>query len=116
MINETRQIATSGSIHDGLMIETEHVDARDSGGVVALLTMIGDRLANDLAHVLDDELLGCDRFHGEQTPAVDVRLGELERLFAQLELRELEHLVNVVVRGHEASLKRTSLACCRCCR
>lgn len=105
MIYKSRQIATSGGIDDGLMIEPKHVNTRNPRRVVALFAMISNRLANNLAHILDDKLLGRDRLHCEQSPTMNVRFGELERLFAQLELRELEHLVDVIVGGDESTLE-----------
>lgn len=105
MINKSGQIATPGGVNNGLMIEPKHVNTRYTTGVVAFLAMIGDRLSNDLTHILDDKLLGSDRLHCEQPPAMNIRFGELERFFSEFELSKLEDFMNMVIRGHEPPLE-----------
>lgn len=105
MIDKPGQISTPRSINNSLIVETKHINTRYARSIIALLTMISDRLSNDLTNILDNKLLSGDILHGEETPSVNIGLGELERLLAQHELRELEDLVNVVVGGHEAALE-----------
>ena len=108
MINKPGQIATLGGVHNRILINAKHIIGPDALRHVNLLPMISDGLSDRLAHILDDKLLGSYVVEREQTPIVDARLGELERLLPQLQLAELEHLVNIVG-GHEAPLERPRL-------
>ncbi|RUS32089.1 hypothetical protein BC938DRAFT_476323 [Jimgerdemannia flammicorona] len=65
MINEPCDIAHLGRINHRIIIHSEQVRAPDAGSLVPLLAVVGHLLPNDLAHVLDDHVVGVDAFLGE---------------------------------------------------
>ena len=113
MVDETREVATLGGVDDGVVVHPEHVAATDALVLVTFLPHVRDHLARKrpqsgwggascgpaptpvlpssayladvLAHVLDDHLVGRDGLHGEQAPVVNVTLAEFELFLPELE-------------------------------
>ena len=84
MVDEPGQIAAFGGVHNGVVVDAEHVAAANALSVVDFLAVVGHRLPYHLAHVLDDKLFGGDLLDRKQAPVVNVRFRKLEWLFSQL--------------------------------
>ena len=84
MVDESSQVAASCSVDDAIQIDPEQVRRSDADSFVLCLPQIGQHGPHDLADVLDDHLVGCDRLQREQTPVVDGGFAELELLLAEL--------------------------------
>lgn len=111
MIDEPRQIPALRRVNNSLQIDPEEVRAADARRLVLGLPKVGHARPDHLADVLDDHLVGGDRFHREQSPVVDGGLGELQVFPAELELVEFQQ-VRVGVdaeRRQETSLVRSGL-------
>ena len=84
MVDEPSQVARLGGVDDRHRVDSEEVAAADAHALIVLLALVGHALSDGLAHVLDHHLIGGDRLHGIQTPAVDGALAELEILLTEL--------------------------------
>lgn len=112
VVDETCEVAALGGVNDGVVVHAEHVAATDALVLVTFLPHVRDHLARKrpqsgrgggsrgpaptpvlpgsayladvLAHVLDDHLVGRDGLHGKQAPVVNVTLAEFELFLPKL--------------------------------
>ena len=84
MVDKPSQVASLGSVNDGIGVNPEQVAASDTQLLVARLALVGQALPDGLADILDDHLVCRDRLHGVQTPAVNSTLKELQFLLTEL--------------------------------
>lgn len=71
VVDEAGEVATLGSIYDGVVVDAEHVAAPDAFLLVALLPHVRNHLSDVLSHVLDHHLISSDGLQSKQTPVVD---------------------------------------------
>lgn len=111
MIDEAGKVATFGCVYNGIVIHTEHVATADAFFLVALLSHICNNLQMEtrqlqtdwptsrdaeswvwlhahlsdiLADIFDNHLISSNRFHGEQSPVMNVTSTEPDFLFTEL--------------------------------
>lgn len=112
VVDETREVAALGGVDNGVVVHPEHVAATDALVLVTFLPHVRDHLARKrpqsgwggtshglaptpvlpgsvyladvLAHILDNHLVGRDGLHGEQAPVVNVTLAEFELFLPEL--------------------------------
>ena len=84
MVNEARKIATLGGVDDAVQVDAEQVRRADADHLVLRLAHVGQDRPHHLTDVLDDHLVGGDRFQREKAPVVNRRLAKLELLLAKL--------------------------------
>ena len=112
MVDEACEVAALGGVDDGVVVHPEHVTATDTLVLITFLPHVRDHLARKrtqsgwggashgpaptpvlpcsayladvLAHVLDDHLVGRDGLHGEQAPVVNVTLAKFELFLPEL--------------------------------
>lgn len=114
MVNEACKVAALGGIDDGVMVYPEHVAAADTFVLIPFLPHVSNHLvaktslslgllhapatphppltsplgstdlADVLAHVFNDHLVGSNRLHGKQAPVVNVALTEFELFLPKL--------------------------------
>ena len=84
VIDESGEVSTFGRINDVLTVHSEQIRAADSTSFVVFLPYVGHRVPHNLTNVLNDHLLGSDRFQGKQSPGMDARLCKLQVLLTEL--------------------------------
>ena len=84
MVDKPSKIAALGGINNILEINPEEVRGPNAHLLVIGFPEVCNDGADGLPHVLDDHLIGSDGLHGEQTPVVDARLAELQKLLSEL--------------------------------
>lgn len=102
VIYKPGQIPALRRVDDVLQVDSEQVRTPDSRRFVFPFPQISNAVSYHLTHVLDHHLVSRDGLHREQAPVVDGRLGELQMLFPEFELVELEEIrVRVAPEGRE---------------
>jgi len=72
--------AEEGRVDDEVVGQTEHVAVADAFVFVALLSVVGHSVVDDLSNVLDEDVVLLKIFESEQTDSVDLALADFELL------------------------------------
>lgn len=98
MVNEASNTTFLCRINDSVLIDPEKVTAPNATFEVLALSHICDLLSHLLSNIFDDHVVGCDIFHGVETPIVNGRSGKFNGLLPFLELVESDGIA-FTIRG-----------------
>ena len=95
VVDEARLVALGGGVDHFKLVDAEHV-AGDAARVVVPLALVAQRVAYDLAGVLDDHLALGNVDEREEAAALDVRALDDEAVAAELlQVAELDRVARV---------------------
>lgn len=92
MIDESREISALGRVYYGVYVDSEQIRTSDAGRLVIHLPNVGDYRPHHLPNIFNHHFVGGNRLHGEKTPIVNARFGELQLFLSELQLVEFEQV------------------------
>jgi len=95
VVDEPSNTTLLRCIHDGILIDSEEVTASNSALEITVLTKICDLLSDFLTNVLDDHVIHSNVLHGIQTPVVNGRSLELDKLLSLLQLVKAKNIIDI---------------------